>query len=55
VFHQEQDEKAMELLSGFDEASLEIVADFLEKMADLRQAASGSAEIAAPEAHSAAK
>jgi DNA-binding MarR family transcriptional regulator len=39
VFHLEQDKKAMELLAGFDAASLEIVADFLEKLADLRQPA----------------
>lgn len=39
LFHQEQDKKAMALLSGYDAASLEIVADFLEKLADLRQEA----------------
>lgn len=37
AFHREQDEKATELMAGFDAASLEIVADFLEKLADLRQ------------------
>ncbi|MEF2969095.1 MarR family transcriptional regulator [Paenibacillus sp. M1] len=36
LFHQEQDRKAMELLASFDAASLGIVADFLEKLADLR-------------------
>ncbi|MNW37916.1 Transcriptional repressor AdcR [compost metagenome] len=36
VFHQEQDQKSMELLTSFDTASLEIVADFLEKLASLR-------------------
>lgn len=36
LFHQEKDQKAMELLAGFDAASLEIVADFLEKLASLR-------------------
>ncbi|WP_410771392.1 MarR family transcriptional regulator [Fontibacillus sp. BL9] len=36
VFHHEQDKKAMELLTSFDAASLEIVADFLEKLASLR-------------------
>ncbi|OZB92715.1 MarR family transcriptional regulator [Paenibacillus sp. XY044] len=36
LFHQEQDQKAMELLASFDAASLEIVADFLEKLASLR-------------------
>lgn len=37
AFHREQDEKATELMAGFDAASLEIVAGFLEKLADLRQ------------------
>ncbi|WP_339302259.1 MarR family transcriptional regulator [Paenibacillus sp. FSL H7-0737] len=36
VFHQEKDQKVMELLTSFDAASLEIVADFLEKLARLR-------------------
>lgn len=36
VFHEEKDHKAVELLASFDEASLEIVADFLEKLARLR-------------------
>ncbi|GAA0135225.1 hypothetical protein YSY43_20650 [Paenibacillus sp. YSY-4.3] len=36
LFHQEKDQKAMELLASFDTASLEIVADFLEKLARLR-------------------
>ncbi|MNO44454.1 MarR family protein [compost metagenome] len=36
LFHQEQDQKAMELFTGYDEASLEIVADFLEKLSSLR-------------------
>ncbi|WP_052339725.1 MarR family transcriptional regulator [Gorillibacterium massiliense] len=36
IFHQEQDQKAMELLSSFDAASLKIVADFLEKLASMR-------------------
>ena len=39
AFHREQDQRATELMAGFDAASLEIVADFLEKLADLRQAA----------------
>lgn len=38
LFHEEQDKKAVELLSGYDAAALEIVADFLEKLAALRQA-----------------
>lgn len=37
LFHEEQDKKAMGLLSGYDAASLEIVADFLEKLAALHQ------------------
>jgi DNA-binding MarR family transcriptional regulator len=37
AFHREQDQKATKLMAGFDAASLEIVADFLEKLADLRQ------------------
>ncbi|MCS7461277.1 MarR family transcriptional regulator [Paenibacillus doosanensis] len=37
LFHREQDQKAMELLASFDLASLEIVANFLEKLARLRQ------------------
>jgi DNA-binding MarR family transcriptional regulator len=36
IFHQEQDQKAMGLLTSFDAASLEIVADFLEKLASLK-------------------
>ncbi|MEK4508252.1 MarR family transcriptional regulator [Paenibacillus sp. FSL K6-2524] len=36
LFHQEKDQKAMELLTSFDTASLKIVADFLEKLASLR-------------------
>ncbi|WP_438434975.1 MarR family transcriptional regulator [Gorillibacterium sp. sgz500922] len=36
LFHQEQDKKTTELLNGFDAASLEIVADFLEKLANTR-------------------
>jgi DNA-binding MarR family transcriptional regulator len=39
LFHEEQDKKAMQLFSGYDAASLAIVADFLEKLASLRQAA----------------
>ncbi|MCM3702823.1 MarR family transcriptional regulator [Paenibacillus macerans] len=35
LFHREQDQKEMELLASFDSASLEIVADFLEKLASL--------------------
>jgi DNA-binding MarR family transcriptional regulator len=35
-FHLEQDQKGTELLASFDQASLEIVADFLEKLASLR-------------------
>lgn len=36
LFHQEQDRKAMELLTNYDANSLEIVAGFLEKLASLR-------------------
>ncbi|MNN87067.1 MarR family protein [compost metagenome] len=36
LFHEEQDQKAMGLLSSFDVTSLEIVADFMEKLASLR-------------------
>ncbi|MGF7049666.1 DNA-binding MarR family transcriptional regulator [Paenibacillus sp. DS2015] len=36
VFHQEKDQKSMKLLTSFDAASLEIVADFLEKLASLK-------------------
>ncbi|WP_055107125.1 MarR family transcriptional regulator [Paenibacillus ihumii] len=36
LFHQEKDQKAMELLASFDGPSLEIVADFLEKLASLK-------------------
>ncbi|MEC0241274.1 MarR family transcriptional regulator [Paenibacillus dokdonensis] len=36
LFHQEKDQKAMKLLASFDPASLQIVADFLEKLASLR-------------------
>lgn len=36
LFHEEQDKKAMHLLDEYDPASLEIVADFLEKLAALR-------------------
>lgn len=39
LYHQEEDKKTMELLTGFDAASLEIVAEFLEKLAGLRQSA----------------
>jgi len=39
MFHEEQDKKAMRLFGDYDAASLEIVADFLEKLAALRRAA----------------
>lgn len=38
LFHQEKDKKVVELLTSFDTASLEIVADFLEKLADMQDA-----------------
>jgi len=37
LFHQQQDQKAMELLASYDAMSLETVAGFLEKLANLRQ------------------
>lgn len=36
LFHQEKDQKVIELLTSYDAASLQIVADFLEKLASLR-------------------
>lgn len=36
LFHQEKDKKAMGLLASFDVPSLEIVADFMEKLASLK-------------------
>lgn len=36
LFHKEQDRKTMKLLAGFDTMSLEIVADFMEKMFSMR-------------------
>lgn len=36
LFHQEKDQKVMALLTSYDAASLEIVADFLEKLSGLR-------------------
>ncbi|WP_435923453.1 MarR family transcriptional regulator [Paenibacillus sp. DYY-L-2] len=36
LFHQEKDQKVIELLTNYDAASLEIVADFLEKLSSLR-------------------
>lgn len=37
LFHEEQDKKALQLLGGYDPATLAIVADFLEKLAALRR------------------
>lgn len=40
LFHEEKDQKVTKLLASFDTASLEIVADFLEKMAGMQHTSS---------------